>query len=1301
MNKKKKIKLLASTSLALATTVTLASCGSKTTNYTVEFNVNDPDTSDSIKLDAIEAVKVKKGDKVSSKTLTYEGYTFDGWYLSDGTKYDFSKEVTSNLTLIAKWTKNATPTTPTTPTTEKVTITFNTNGGSSVASQEIDKGTKASEPTAPTKAETDSVTYTFEGWYTDETLTAAFSFDTAVNANITLYAKWSETQNTDSTNNKKVVSGTYNIGDFSSYTGTLSQAVKNGLFTIESGIEMRARAKKWTKSTYSGYSVDTQTTLSGASNIESFTHSIKITNTKGLIFNSVGEGYITVYVQNGSSGATTSSISVVDPDGTKTDYAIPGGDNGSPVVQVYIPITKTGNYQILRTATSGTVDLYYSEYKLEVEESAPKSITIENDGITNYLVGSTFQSSELAVSINYENGTSEGLNVKDLTIDSSKVDFTTAGTYKVKVSYKAFDAEYDVNVYALDSVELGFNAIEKSSNNTLAGNGQYINKTVQQVYKLNDTLDKDALTITAIGKCGDKEWEFSLETNSNLVTISTVDFTTAGEKEVTVTVKSGSGDNEVTKSETFKIYVVDTAVCQATVNSATVCNVYVDKNYTGTIGAKTTLSQYTDDSNDAIEANTFTTIQQALDFLGLQDGISDYRKNVYIAEGTYNEKLEITLPYTSLISTSRNPENTIIEWNSVYGKEDESGFSHVTDSTQTVAVRESAVGCELIGITISNYYNSISAYNGTSYEGSGERALALLVQGDKLLIQNSRLLGWQDTIELFTGRAYIKDSFICGTVDYIFGTNGTAYFDGCTIETRKGKSSGTEDKVNAYITAFKGQNKTATDAPTYGAIFNNCNFTTSSDFVGTYAIARPWASTSNVVYLNSTFDSKLATDENKTIATGLLSDVNIATLNIKFYNNKYADGTVITLTDNLTNVNTTLTAEEAAKYTEFATIFGKSNGGVTYTDVWNPESKSIDVDDKTYYYFNGNSSSTGTSYTYTEKATGKTTTLGGLSIDATSGKLEARVDGDSQWNAGTTISLEVEANTSITVNTHTSSYGYKVEGSVDTTVKYANADTVTYFFADAQTVTFTATSQVYLYSIIVDPNEEAPADATLTDIILDTTNVTKAFEKDATFDSTGLVVKGVYSDNTIVELASTAYTVDSSAVTMTTDGTYDVTVTIGTITKKYSVIVGSVDTTIKSNTFVTYKGGTYSATATTTTALNHNDTSNTIDATSTAVTLNGITYTGAKSNNTNNWLQFNTGATISFKVSGACTVIVYYYQGAASKASVDLDGATITTSTTASTPSDSTAYKYSVTEGGTVTITSTANGYIGAIEIVF
>ncbi len=1304
MNKNKKIKLLASTSLALATTVTLVSCGSKTTTYTVTFNVNDPDTSDSIKLDEVEAVKVKKGEKVSSKNLTYEGYTFDGWYLSDGTKYDFSKEVTSNLTLIAKWTKDATPTpTPTpTPTTEKVTVTFNTNGGSSVSSQEIDKGAKAVEPTVPTKEATSTTTYAFEGWYTDEALTIKFDFTIVVNANITLYAKWTETAIpvTPSATTKEV-SGSCDIGDFSSYEGTLAQDVKSGLFTIESGVNMRARAKNWTKSTYSGYTLDTENALSGASKL-SFTHSIQITNTKGLIFNSPGEGYLTVYVQNGSSNTTNPSVSVVDPDGNKTDYAIPGKTDGSPVVQVYIPITKKGEYKVLRTLNSGTVDLYYAEYKLTAEVSTPVSIAIENDGIADYLVGSTLNTSALSVSLNYKNGTSEGLEVKDLTIDSSKVDFTTAGTYKVKVSYNGFDAEYDVNVYSLDSLELGFNAIEKLSANTTAGNGQYFNKTVQQVYSTTDTaLDLDALSISAIGKCGDKEYEFALATNSSFVTISAVDFTTAGTKDVTVTVKVGSGDNEVTKTESFTIAVVDTTISSATINTQTVYNVYVNPEYSGKIGATTALT-YVDDSSNAVLANTFKTIQQALDYLGLQDGISGNRKNIYVAPGTYNEKLEITLPYTSLISTSGNASDTIIEWDSVYGLLDESGYTHTTDSTQTLAVRESAVGVEIKGITISNKYNSISAYDGTAYAGSGERGLALLVQGDKLIIENSRILGWQDTIELFTGRAYIKDTFICGTVDYIFGTNGTAYFDGCTIETRKGKNSGTDDKVNAYITAFKGQNKSNSDAPTYGAIFNKCNFTTSSDFVGTYAIARPWASTSNVVYLNSTFDSKLAIDENKTIATGLLNDVNIATLNIKFYNNKDSLGNVITLTDNLSNVDTTLTAEEAANYTNFATIFGTSNGGVTYTDAWNPETTTIAQDDKTYYYFNRSTSATGTSYTYNadldSSKTNKTGTLGGLTIDATTGKFSARTEGDTQWNAGTTIKLDVEANTAITVSNYSGYHNYKVEGSVDTTAVYANEDTVTYFFATAQKVTLTATGQVYLYSIIVNPNEEAPAAATVTKISADSTTAKTTFNLNDTFTSEGLVVKAYYSDGTYKILGSGEYDVVSPD--MTTDGEKIVTVKYGeTISTTYNVNVGTVDTSIKESTFITYKGGTYSASTGTKVSLNHNETSGT-NVTSTAeCTYDNITYSGAKSNSNNNWLTFNNGATITFTTTKACTLKIYYYEGQVNS-TVKVGETEVITSTLSEGATYATAYLYKITEGGTITITSTAKGYIGAIEIV-
>jgi uncharacterized repeat protein (TIGR02543 family) len=66
-----------------------------------------------------------------------------------------------------------------------VTVTFNSNGGSDVAVLTIDNGAKATKPADPTRTG-----YVFAGWFSDEALTTAFDFETALTANTTLYAKW-------------------------------------------------------------------------------------------------------------------------------------------------------------------------------------------------------------------------------------------------------------------------------------------------------------------------------------------------------------------------------------------------------------------------------------------------------------------------------------------------------------------------------------------------------------------------------------------------------------------------------------------------------------------------------------------------------------------------------------------------------------------------------------------------------------------------------------------------------------------------------------------------------------------------------------------------------------------------------------------------------------------------------------------------------------------------------------------------------------------------------------------------------
>ena len=71
------------------------------------------------------------------------------------------------------------------------TVTFDSNGGSTVAAQTVTYGSKATKPADPTKSG-----YTFGGWYTNSACTTAYDFNTAVTADITLYAKWTAVSTT-------------------------------------------------------------------------------------------------------------------------------------------------------------------------------------------------------------------------------------------------------------------------------------------------------------------------------------------------------------------------------------------------------------------------------------------------------------------------------------------------------------------------------------------------------------------------------------------------------------------------------------------------------------------------------------------------------------------------------------------------------------------------------------------------------------------------------------------------------------------------------------------------------------------------------------------------------------------------------------------------------------------------------------------------------------------------------------------------------------------------------------------------
>ena len=141
-------------------------------SYQVTFDANEGSL--------VNPQTVNHGEKVTKPAdPTKDGFDFVNWYsdMDLTVLYDFDTPVTQVITLYAKW--------------EEVIVSFDvifeSNGGSTVATQNIVEGQKATLPANPTKDG-----YDFVNWYSDVDLTVLYDFDTPVNATLTLYAKWEE-----------------------------------------------------------------------------------------------------------------------------------------------------------------------------------------------------------------------------------------------------------------------------------------------------------------------------------------------------------------------------------------------------------------------------------------------------------------------------------------------------------------------------------------------------------------------------------------------------------------------------------------------------------------------------------------------------------------------------------------------------------------------------------------------------------------------------------------------------------------------------------------------------------------------------------------------------------------------------------------------------------------------------------------------------------------------------------------------------------------------------------------------------
>lgn len=226
---------------------------------------------------------------------------------------------------------------------------------------------------------------------------------------------------------------------------------------------------------------------------------------------------------------------------------------------------------------------------------------------------------------------------------------------------------------------------------------------------------------------------------------------------------------------------------------------------------------------------TYRTVQAAVDAVPANN---TKRVTITIKAGTYREIVTIPAnkPYITLQGLGSSASGVLIVDNHSAGGYGTSGsatvFMYGHDSIAT-------------NLTISNDFAEVP-------NGTGNQAVALHLNADRAILSNVRLLGDQDTMLVNDStRAYIVNSYIEGTVDFIFG-GGTAVFNACQIYEKRSNGG--------PLTAA------STDAAkTYGFLFYRSTITGAT--ANTTQLGRPWRPNAQVLYRESSLSSTIATGQ--------------------------------------------------------------------------------------------------------------------------------------------------------------------------------------------------------------------------------------------------------------------------------------------------------------------------------------------------------------------------------------------------------------------------------------------------------
>lgn len=276
------------------------------------------------------------------------------------------------------------------------------------------------------------------------------------------------------------------------------------------------------------------------------------------------------------------------------------------------------------------------------------------------------------------------------------------------------------------------------------------------------------------------------------------------------------------------------------------------------------------------EGEQYTTLTEAFDYVNTNPPKSEKERiRILVSPGTYREHLILKAPYVTLEGDTKNAEEVLLTWYYGCGRNYHSITADLSNpDSASVRITEEAHDFMGTHVTFENSYSLyVTEEEKTDYSEDNDvtlekrekdvmnskykkQALALCLEGDRAIFTGCRFIGVQDTLLLDNyARTYLKDCFIEGTTDFIFGS-ATAVFDTCQINV---------PFRNGYLTASSAE----ITAP-YGFLFTDCTLTREARYENMEApednsctLGRPWKALCQVIFWNCKMDSHIIAGEDR------------------------------------------------------------------------------------------------------------------------------------------------------------------------------------------------------------------------------------------------------------------------------------------------------------------------------------------------------------------------------------------------------------------------------------------------------